>query len=384
MTASYDAGGGSAGTEAAPEAAAPQDFAAEADRSQEEAAAEEGGGSSVVDAEAEVADRSLIHIADLTVRVDDVAEAAQEAKELAAASGGHVASESLSTPTGGTPEAYLTLRIPNEGYEGALEDLAGLGDRSDLNRSVEDVTGEVADVESRIESAETALETLRGYLQEADDVDELLRVEREIQDRQAELEAFQARLKTLEDQTTLSTVNLTLVPPQTYIEEPSEDSIGFLGGLERGWRALVSVFEGLAVALGWLLPFAVVLAVPVTALVWWLRRRRRSAAQAPRVPVRAGAPGAPTPPAPGTAAAGTPAPAEAAGTGEAAEDTAPDETDEASGTGEPTGGAGTTGPADGTEATGTGEAAGRIEGPEATGTAGSDETDGSEEDPKDR
>lgn len=288
MTASYDSGGSSAGDGAAPEAAVQEDFAAEADRAEGEGA-EEGGGSSVVDPDTEVADRRLIHIADLTVRVEDVAEASQEAKELAVTAGGHVASESLSTPTGGTPEAYLTLRIPNEGYEGALEDLAGLGDRSDLNRSVEDVTGEVADVESRIESAETALETLRGYLEEADDVDELLRVEREIQDRQAELEAFQARLKTLEDQTTLSTVNLTLVPPQSYIEEPPEEGIGFLGGLERGWLALVSVFEGLAVAVGWLLPFAAVLAVPVTALVWWLRRRRR-AAHAPRVPVRAGAP----------------------------------------------------------------------------------------------
>ncbi|WP_306371560.1 DUF4349 domain-containing protein, partial [Nocardiopsis sp. CC223A] len=272
MSASYDDAG--SGGAAAPEMAAQEEYSEGGDRAADGAAAEEGGSASGVGAELDASDRSLIHIADLTVRVDDVTEAAQGAKELTVAAGGHVASESLHTPTGGTPEAYLTLRIPAEDYEDALEELAGLGDRSDLSRSVQDVTGEVADVESRIESAETALDTLRGYLEEAEDVDELLRVEREIQDRQAELEAFQARLKVLEDQTTLSTVNLTLMPPQTYIEEPAEEGIGFLGGLERGWLALVSVFEGLAVAVGWLLPFLVVLAVPVTALVWWLRALR--------------------------------------------------------------------------------------------------------------
>ncbi|MFL1428514.1 MULTISPECIES: DUF4349 domain-containing protein [unclassified Nocardiopsis] len=371
MSNSYDSGAGSDGGGSAPEAAYSEDFAAEAERSEEgvEGVEEQSGGSSVVDPDTEVTDRKLIHTADLTVRVEDVAEAAREAKELAVDAGGHVASESLSTPTGGSPEAYLTLRIPNEGYEDALEELAELGDRSDLHRSVQDVTGEVADVESRIESAETALETLRGYLEEADDVDELLRVEREIQDRQAELEAFQARLKTLEDQTTLSTVNLTLMPPRTYIEEPAEDGIGFLGGLERGWLALVSVFGGLAVAVGWLLPFVAVLALPVTALVWWLRsllrRRRAAAANAPRVPAHAGAPypypapGTPPPPAPD----GTPETDATAGTSEAG------------GTAEPSATDGTT-EADGTS--GTDEAAGDAaadEAPETGGTAGGTGTD---------
>ncbi|MGW9348530.1 DUF4349 domain-containing protein [Nocardiopsis flavescens] len=274
----------------APESAAREEYS---EGAAGDGAPVEGGGTSGVDADVEVSDRRIVHTADLTVRVEDVAAAALAAKELAAGSGGHVASESLSTPSGGSPQAYLTLRIPAQDYEEALEELAALGDRSDLDRSVEDVTGEVADTESRIESAETALDTLRGYLEEAENVDELLRVEREIQDRQAELEAFQARLETLEDRTALSTVNLTLLPPRTYVEEPAEDGLGFLGGLERGWRSLLTVFGGIAVAVGWLLPFLAVLAVPAAVLVWWLRRRRTAPGTASRVPARAGAPGGP-------------------------------------------------------------------------------------------
>ena len=253
-------------------------------------AVEEESASSSVGADVEVGERDLIHTADLTVRVDDVPEASELAKELTIGAGGYVASESLSTPSSGTPEGFLTLRVPNDGYEGALDALAELGDRSHLERSVEDVTEEVADVESRIASSEASLETLRGYLEEAEDVDDLLRVESEIQTRQSELEAFQARLESLTNQTAYSTVNLQLTPPQTYLEEPSEESIGFLGGLERGWRALASLGGGVAVAVGWLLPFLVLAAVLGAGPLWWYRSRRRGAASGRGRAAPAGAP----------------------------------------------------------------------------------------------
>lgn len=252
--------------EAAPDAGAGAEFSGEgAEREAVEA----------VGPDVEIDDRRLVHTATMTVRVDDVSEAAEAAKKLTLDAEGHVASELVSTPSGSAPRGELTLRVPTDSYEETLVALADLGDRSELERSLEDVTEEVADVESRIESAETALESLRGYLEEAEDVDDLLRVEREIQDRQASLESFQARLESLRDQTAYSTVNLSLRPPSTYLEErPSDESIGFLGGLERGWRALVELGRGLAVVTGWLLPFAVTGAVLGAPPLWWWRRKR--------------------------------------------------------------------------------------------------------------
>jgi hypothetical protein len=312
-----DSGAGSAAESAAvaPEAG---DRALSEEQAGPESAGE--GGGSAVGSEVEIGDRELVHTADLSVRVEDVSEAVGLAKELTLDADGYVASERVSTPQGGSPEGSLTLRIPGDGYEGALEELSRLGDRSNLERSVQDVTEEVADVESRIESSETALETLRGYLEEAENVDELLRVEGEIQNRQAELEAFQARLETLRNQTAYSTVNLTLLPPETYLEEPSEDSIGFLGGLERGWRSLVTFGQGVAVVAGWLLPFLAVAAVLGAGPLWWYRSRRRASAKgASSAGGRAGsAKGA----APVGAVSDRPAPGRAAGD---AEDTAQDQ-----------------------------------------------------------
>ncbi|MFI6578258.1 DUF4349 domain-containing protein [Nocardiopsis sp. NPDC050513] len=269
---------GGAAPERADSAAVDQGAAADMSAQSEEGA---GDGAGALGSGVEAADRDLIHTATMSVRVRDVEEASQRASELTVEAGGYVSSEELSTPVGGSPSARLTLRVPAEGYEDALTGLAELGDRSSLERSVEDVTEEVADVESRVASAEAALETLRGYLEEAEDVDDLLRVEQEIQNRQSELEAFQARLEALDNQTAYSTVHLSLDSPDTYVDGPSGDAVGFLEALGQGWAALAAVALWIAVIAGWALPFLVI-AAAVGLPLWWYLRRRARAARSPR------------------------------------------------------------------------------------------------------
>lgn len=247
-----------------------------------EGESDEGPGGEDLGANVQIEERHLVHTADMTVRVEDVDEATEQAKELTAASDGHVSAEQIRTPTGGSSVSTLTLRIPGDQYEDALADLAELGERSSLERSVEDVTEEFADTESRITSSEAALETLRGYLDEAESVDELLEVESHIQERQEELEAFQARLETLEDQTAYSTVSLTLQSvhgPRDDID--TDEPQGFLGGLESGAHALLTMGKGLLTLVGWLLPFAVaVIVIGAGPWLWWRSRRSEQGAKA--------------------------------------------------------------------------------------------------------
>ncbi|MDA8370362.1 MAG: DUF4349 domain-containing protein [Nocardiopsaceae bacterium] len=240
-----------------------------------EAEPEDGDAATDTETDLDVSDRTVISTADLTVEVGDVAEAAAEAKQWIDSAGGHVASESTTTTSGEAPEASLTLRVPADRYDEALVELAELGTRTDLQRNVEDVTEEVADVDSRVESAEASLDRLRDLLDEADTVEDILAVESEISTRQAELEALQARQASLADQTTLGTVNLRLIPPDTYLEEDEKESIGFTGGLVRGWRALLVIAQSLAIVFGWLLPFLMVIAVVGAPVLWWRRNLKR-------------------------------------------------------------------------------------------------------------
>ncbi|GAA4954139.1 hypothetical protein GCM10023224_44290 [Streptomonospora halophila] len=246
-------------------------------------AAGDGPGSQLA-ADVPVAERDLVHTADLSVEVENVRGAAEEAVDWTESTGGYVAAENVQTTEGSPPHASLTLHVPQKRYEEALEELAGLGTRSSLDRRVEDVTEQVADVDSRVESAEASLERLRELLDEAESVEDVLAVEEQISTRQQDLEALQARQESLAQQTSYGTVRLDLAPPETYVEEPADDSIGFLGGLLRGWRALVDVAQAASVAVGWLLPF-VALGAAVGTPAWLLWRRRRSARGAGAEPV---------------------------------------------------------------------------------------------------
>ncbi|GAB3211799.1 hypothetical protein GCM10027294_35500 [Marinactinospora endophytica] len=245
-----------------------------------EAAPPEGGADGAAaeaasDLSVDVSERTVISTASLSVEVSDVEDASERAVERVVAAGGHVAAETAYSDGGELPSASLTLKVPQDGYEEALEELAELGDLRSLERRVEDVTEEVADVDSRVESAEASLARLRDLLEEAGTVEEVLAVEAEIGTRQGELEALQARQEALAGQTAYGTIELSLVGPASATDV---DPSGFGDGFAAGVQALQTLLRGIAVLVGWLLPF-----LPLVALggvpVWLLLRRRRRPAR---------------------------------------------------------------------------------------------------------
>ncbi|GGT65610.1 DUF4349 domain-containing protein [Actinomadura citrea] len=216
--------------------------------------------------------REVVHTADLRVRAGDVEAAAAKAKQLVAAAGGYVERESTSSDPA---RSEIALRIPGDRYAEVLGRLgAELGTKLSLSQQAEDVTGEVADVDARVRSAKAALESFRKLLDRANSVSEIMSIEQEISEREADLEALQARQKSLAHRTRFATVTVTLVskaPPP----EKDEPRGGFVGGLENGWHAFTAFVGGVAAVVGWLLPFLVagaVIGLPALAL----RRRVRA------------------------------------------------------------------------------------------------------------
>jgi hypothetical protein len=272
-----------------------------------------------VDVSAE--DRDVIYTVDLVVEVDDVAEAADEAGAVAARFGGYVQSESTfglspeplpvepDAPIGGivrpTPEgqAVLVLRVPADAYEEAVDALEELGETVSRSRNAQDVTEEVVDVESRIETQQASIDRLQELLTQATDIGDILAIETELTRRLADLESLQARLEQLGNLTELATITVTLVPPETVVEEGT----GFLAGLRAGWRAFVRAAELGVTALGAFLPFMVFFALLLLPLlVWLVVRHRRRRARAAAVATETATAQAPTAQAPATPTPATP------------------------------------------------------------------------------
>ncbi|WP_187438137.1 DUF4349 domain-containing protein [Actinomadura decatromicini] len=232
------------------------------------------------------AGREVVHTARLQVRAKDVDASATKAKQLVGAVGGYVERESSSTDPA---RSEITLKIPVARYGEVLDQLGTqLGAKLSLTQEAEDVTGEVADVEARVRSAKATLDTYRKLLGRAGSITEIMNIENEIAGREADLEALQARQKALKNRTRFATVTVLLVGKSVPADE-KDDRGGFVGALGDGWHALTAFAGGVAVLLGWLLPFLVAAAViGAPALVF--RRRLRARFGRRRPSARASAP----------------------------------------------------------------------------------------------
>jgi len=228
-------------------------------------------------------ERQVIHQAELTVRTNDVEEAASEATRIVEDASGYVDSQDADLE--GTPHVTLVLKVPPPEYRRALASLEALGDVTSRSERTEDVTQQVVDLEARIEAARSSTSRLRELLEGSGSLDDIVKLERELATREADLDSLVAIAASLEAQVDYATIALRIDRPAKTASsgEPSEKIPGFLRGLKTGWGAFVNVALGIVTAFGFLLPFLAAAAV-VTAIARPLvhRSRRRTALRAER------------------------------------------------------------------------------------------------------
>lgn len=152
--------------------------------------------------------RDIIYRATVTVEADDVAAATREAVAIVQGLGGIVFGQQTATEP--RPRATLTFKVLPADFPTALDRLAGVGELVNQRVSTDDVTERIVDLESRIITAEASVDRLRKFLQEAVDLDNVARLERELLERETTLETLRGQLRTLRGQVDLATITLTI------------------------------------------------------------------------------------------------------------------------------------------------------------------------------
>jgi hypothetical protein len=204
--------------------------------------------------------RSIIYTADLSVRIKKgtVTNAANRATTLVTAAGGYVSAQQEIAGKHQLRQVDLTLKIPVAQYDPVLAQLKGLGRKISFNSHAVDVTQQVADVNSRVASAQAAIKQLRALLSHAGSVGQLLSVQETINRQESDLEALLAQQRALAHETSYATVTAILVAHhERVVPKPGKTSPGFLAGLRGGWHALVTVVGWLVTVLGSVLPFLI-------------------------------------------------------------------------------------------------------------------------------
>jgi hypothetical protein len=216
-------------------------------------------------------ERSIIYTGHISVEPDNVNAAADAAIAAARTAGGVVGGDNR-TSSGDRAEATVTLRVPSAKFGDVMTSLGKLG--KELNREVktEDVTEQVVDVQSRVATAQASVERVRALLARATTLGEIVSLESEVAKREAELESLKARLNKLTGLTALSTITAQFTRNGPVEEPKKEDDSGFLAGFKGGWDSFTASLNVLLTVVGALLPWFIMLGVPVLVLVVLLRR----------------------------------------------------------------------------------------------------------------
>jgi hypothetical protein len=232
--------------------------------------------------------QSVIFTASLSLRTRNVQDTVARATRLAESAGGYVSGEHASVVHAGrhaTPVVDIQFKVPATAYQRTLAALGGLGTKRSETQQARDVTGTVADVTSRVASAEAAIAQLRKLLTRAGSVGGLLAVQEQINQEEASLEALQSQQRALARETTYATISLTVTrtaPPAGH--HPHQAAAGFLHGLGAGWHALRTAVTWLLTVAGAVLPFLIPAGLAALAAIagrrWWLGRRRGGASPA--------------------------------------------------------------------------------------------------------
>ena len=223
----------------------------------------------------------VIFTAQLTVRASSVGPAAAKAAQIAESAGGYVSNETTSANPQHPSEATASvqLKIPVAAYQATLSQLAGgLGTQLSLQQQAQDVTEQVADVNSQVTSDQAAIVQLRALLVHAGSVSDLLSVQNQINAEESQLESMQAQQRALDHEVTYATLTLTILGPQAkaLVHHPKTPP-GLASGLGAGWHAFRVAVSWTLALLGALAPFAAVAALAGYVIYrgrrWVIRRR---------------------------------------------------------------------------------------------------------------
>ncbi len=223
-------------------------------------------------------ERIIIRTADMSIVVVDTEAAMDTISQMVNENGGWVVQSSVFQYSDDAMTGNMNVRIPSEGFDSFLEAVRHLSvEVNHISTSGQDVTEEYVDLSARLANLEATADRVRSFLDETKSVEEALAVNRELSRLEGDIEALKGRLQYLEQSAAFSSILIDLTPDM--LSQPIEVGGWQPQGVARSAvQTLIATLQTLADIAIWLtiyvLPLALVLAIPAWLLIRFFRRRR--------------------------------------------------------------------------------------------------------------
>jgi Domain of unknown function (DUF4349) len=183
----------------------------------------------------------------------------QEATQAAARFGGFVSSSQ--SAEGKHRSGTLVMRIPVDQFESALGALKALGRVTSERVGGQDVTAQFVDLEARLRNWQAQESVLLTLMAKATTIDDSIRVQRELQDVQLQIEQLRGQLRVLNDQADFSTITLSMAEAGFVVPPDARKR----STLSQAWHdaaaGFLAVVAAVVVGLGYLIPLGLLLLI---------------------------------------------------------------------------------------------------------------------------
>jgi opacity protein-like surface antigen len=172
----------------------------------------------------------------------------------------------------------MTFSVTSAQYTQIEEYLAGYaqqhgGKLTSLHESVQDVSNDYIDSQSRLTNLRGEQQRLLTLLSNSTALGDIITVESKLTDVEGQIEDIEAHLNALKNQTTFYMVTIGLQPIAPVTPPPPPSTPWSLGQvLHDAWSTALGFGQGLATLLIWLVVFCIYL-IPVALVGWFIWRR---------------------------------------------------------------------------------------------------------------
>jgi major membrane immunogen (membrane-anchored lipoprotein) len=159
----------------------------------------------------EVPSQMVIYQADLQLEVKNFDKSLELLEQKVQRFGGYIAESNVNREGKEQVSGNIKVRIPQKDFQSFLHEAESQAAKV-LQRNItgQDVTEEYVDLESRLKSKKVVEERLLSFMKNAAKTEDLLKISSDLAAVQEEIETIEGKMKYLENQTSLSTINIAL------------------------------------------------------------------------------------------------------------------------------------------------------------------------------
>lgn len=257
----------------APAAPAPPAYLASkslaADRAYATEAGDAGGSG-----ETATTDRKIVRTGSLTMEVSDISKSQDDITGIAGQSKGYVVSSNQRADQE-EPAGYISIRIPAGNFNDVMQKLRALALKVTYeNTNSQDVTEQYMDLEAQLKNYQATEAQYLELLKKADNVKDILEVQRELSNVRGNIERVKGRMQYLERTSDMSLIEVTLKKSKP-LGESTWDVTGVFKSAVDGLIVLGKAILGILI---WLLVFSPMWII-VLVIIFLVRRHKKRQAK---------------------------------------------------------------------------------------------------------